>query len=30
MTPVEEILRTLGDLVRASRIRDFGFSDMPA
>jgi aryl-alcohol dehydrogenase-like predicted oxidoreductase len=29
-TPVEEILQTLGDLVRAGKIRYFGFSDMPA
>ncbi|GAA3925696.1 hypothetical protein GCM10022406_09570 [Hymenobacter algoricola] len=29
--PVEEVLQTLGDLVRACRkIRYFGFSDMPA
>jgi len=30
VTPVEEVLQTLGDLVRAGRIRYFGFSDMPA
>ena len=30
VTPVEEVLRTLGDLVRAGHIRYFGFSDMPA
>ena len=30
VTPVEEILQTLGDLVRSGRIRYFGFSDMPA
>ncbi len=30
VTPVEEILQTLGDLVRAGKIRYFGFSDMPA
>jgi aryl-alcohol dehydrogenase-like predicted oxidoreductase len=29
-TPVEEVLQTLGDLVRAGKIRYFGFSDMPA
>lgn len=30
MTPAEEVLQTLGDLVRAGKIRYFGFSDMPA
>ncbi len=30
VTPVEEVLRSLGDLVRAGRIRYFGFSDLPA
>ena len=30
MTPVEEIVQTLGDLVRAGKIRYFAFSDMPA
>ena len=30
VTPVEEVVQTLGDLVRAGRIRYFGFSDMPA
>jgi aryl-alcohol dehydrogenase-like predicted oxidoreductase len=30
VTPVEEILLTLGDLVRAGKIRYFGLSDMPA
>ena len=30
VTPVEEVLQTLGDLVRAGRIRYFGVSDMPA
>ena len=30
VTPVEEVLQTLGDLVRAGHIRYFGFSDMPA
>lgn len=30
VTPVEEVMQTLGDLVRAGRIRYFGFSDMPA
>lgn len=29
VTPVEETLQTLGDLVRAGKIRYFGFSDMP-
>ncbi len=29
-TPVEEIVQTLGDLVRSGKIRYFGFSDMPA
>lgn len=29
-TPVEEILQTLGDLVRSGKIRYFGFADMPA
>ena len=30
VTPVEEIVQTLGDLVRSGKIRYFGFSDMPA
>ena len=30
MTPVEEIVQTLGDLVRAGKIRYYGLSDMPA
>lgn len=30
VTPVEEIMQTLGDLVRAGKIRYFGFSDTPA
>ncbi|GAA4003394.1 aldo/keto reductase [Deinococcus rubellus] len=30
VTPVEEVLHTLGDLVRSGRVRYFGFSDMPA
>ena len=30
VTPVEEVLQTLGDLVRAGKIRYFGLSDMPA
>ena len=30
VTPVEEVLQTLGDLVRAGHIRYFAFSDMPA
>ncbi len=30
VTPVEEILQSFGDLVRAGKIRYFGFSDMPA
>ena len=30
VTPIEEVLQTLGDLVRAGKIRYFGFSDMPA
>lgn len=30
VTPVEEVLQTLGDLTRAGKIRYFGFSDMPA
>ena len=30
VTPVEELLQTLGELVRAGKIRYFGFSDMPA
>lgn len=30
VTPVEEVLQTLGDLVRAGKIRYFAFSDMPA
>ena len=30
VTPVDEIVQTLGDLVRAGKIRYFAFSDMPA
>lgn len=30
VTPVEEVMQTLGDLVRAGKIRYFGFLDMPA
>ena len=30
VTPVEEMLQSLGDLVRSGKIRYFGFSDMPA
>jgi len=30
MTPVEEVLSTLNDLVRDGKIRHFGFSDTPA
>ncbi|RSK33081.1 aldo/keto reductase [Hymenobacter metallilatus] len=30
VTPVEEVLQTLGDLVRAGKIRYFAFSDVPA
>jgi aryl-alcohol dehydrogenase-like predicted oxidoreductase len=30
ITPVEEVLQTLGDLVRSGKIRYFGFSDIPA
>src|SRR5215831_15787217 len=30
LTPVEEVLDTLTDLVRQGRIRHFGFSDVPA
>lgn len=30
VTPVEEIVQTLGDLVRVGKIRYYGFSDMPA
>ena len=30
VTPVEEIVQTLGDLVRTGKIRYFGLSDMPA
>lgn len=30
VTPVEEILQTLGNLVRSGKIRYFAFSDMPA
>jgi aryl-alcohol dehydrogenase-like predicted oxidoreductase len=30
VTPPEEILQSLGDLVRAGKIRYFGFSDVPA
>lgn len=30
VTPIEEVLQTLGDLQRAGKIRYFGFSDVPA
>ena len=30
VTPADEVLQTLGDLVRAGRVRYFGLSDMPA
>jgi aryl-alcohol dehydrogenase-like predicted oxidoreductase len=30
VTPVEEVLQSLGDLVHAGKIRYFGFSDIPA
>jgi aryl-alcohol dehydrogenase-like predicted oxidoreductase len=30
VTPVEEIVQTLGDLVRAGKIRYYAFSDVPA
>lgn len=30
VTPVEELMQTMGDLVRAGKIRYFGFSDLPA
>jgi aryl-alcohol dehydrogenase-like predicted oxidoreductase len=30
VTPAEEVLQTLGDLVRAGKIRYFGFSNVPA
>ncbi len=30
VTPVDEIVQTLGDLVRAGKIRYYGLSDMPA
>ncbi len=30
VTPVDEIMQTLGDLVRAGKIRHYAFSDMPA
>ena len=30
VTPVEEVLQTFADLVRAGHVRYFGFSDMPA
>ncbi len=30
VTPVEEVLQSLGDLVRTGKIRYFGFSDLPA
>ncbi len=30
LTPVEEVLQSLGDLVRAGKIRYFGFSNVPA
>jgi aryl-alcohol dehydrogenase-like predicted oxidoreductase len=30
VTPVEEVMQSLGDLVRGGKIRYFGFSDVPA
>jgi aryl-alcohol dehydrogenase-like predicted oxidoreductase len=30
VTPVEEIMQSLGDMLRAGKIRYFGFSDVPA
>jgi len=30
VTPVEEVVQTLGDLVRAGMVRYYGFSDVPA
>ena len=30
VTPAEEVLQSLGDLVRAGKVRYFGFSDVPA
>ncbi len=30
VTPAEEVLQTLGDLVRSGKVRYFGLSDMPA
>lgn len=30
VTPVEEVMQSLGDLVRVGKIRYFGFSDIPA
>src|SRR4029453_3499498 len=30
VTPVEEVVSTLNDLVRAGKIRHYGFSDTPA
>lgn len=30
VTPVEEVVQSLGELVRAGKIRYYGFSDMPA
>lgn len=30
VTPIEEIVQTLGDLVRAGKVRYYGLSDMPA
>lgn len=30
VTPIEEIVQTLGDLVRVGKIRHYAFSDMPA
>lgn len=30
LTPVEEVMRTLDDLVRAGKVRHVGFSDVPA
>ena len=30
ITPVEEVLATLNDLIRAGKIRHYGFSDVPA
>lgn len=30
ITPIEEVLQSMGDLVRSGKIRYFGFSDIPA